>query len=266
MASGGNRSPVPCSRRAVQDDGRRRPGRLNIASRKDAKSVMSKSWTSSSEARSMSLPRWGAALYAAKQATLDHPIVFADGGRPSRHGLDRQSRRDRARNVTGLSMQQTDAGSQAPRTVARDHSQIFAGWRSWPMSSAPGAVLECTRGAGCGAHAWSRCRDAAKSGGRRKSRPPSEAVKDRAEALYVVGDPLLTTNRLRISTLALAARLPTMSRSSGIRRSRRSDVLWNEHPRHVPARWRAMSTRYCAGRSLPTCRSSSRPSSIWSSI
>ena len=35
-------------------------------------------------------------------------------------------------------------------------------------------------------------------------------IKDRSEALYVVGDPLLTTNRLRINTFALAARLPTM--------------------------------------------------------
>jgi hypothetical protein len=30
------------------------------------------------------------------------------------------------------------------------------------------------------------------------------------EALYVCNDPLATTNRVRISTLASAARLPTM--------------------------------------------------------
>ena len=37
-----------------------------------------------------------------------------------------------------------------------------------------------------------------------------EPLKGRADALYVVADPLVNTNRVRINTLALAARLPTM--------------------------------------------------------
>ena len=37
-----------------------------------------------------------------------------------------------------------------------------------------------------------------------------ETLKGRAEALYVVVDPLVGTQRIRINTLALAARLPTM--------------------------------------------------------
>ena len=37
-----------------------------------------------------------------------------------------------------------------------------------------------------------------------------EALKDRADALYVVGDALVMTHRIRINTLALAARVPTM--------------------------------------------------------
>src|SRR5580704_9023960 len=40
--------------------------------------------------------------------------------------------------------------------------------------------------------------------------PAFEALKGRANALYVIGDALITTNRMRISTLALGARLPTM--------------------------------------------------------
>jgi putative ABC transport system substrate-binding protein len=40
--------------------------------------------------------------------------------------------------------------------------------------------------------------------------PAIEAFKGRADALYVVTDPLFTTNRVRINTLALSARLPTM--------------------------------------------------------
>jgi len=41
--------------------------------------------------------------------------------------------------------------------------------------------------------------------------PAFDALKGRADALYVCLDPVLITNRIRINTLALAARLPTMS-------------------------------------------------------
>ena len=37
-----------------------------------------------------------------------------------------------------------------------------------------------------------------------------EALKGRADALYVVTDPLVNTNRIRINTLALGAQMPTM--------------------------------------------------------
>ena len=37
-----------------------------------------------------------------------------------------------------------------------------------------------------------------------------EAIKDRAEALYVCPDGLMDTNKTRINTLALGARVPTM--------------------------------------------------------
>ena len=40
--------------------------------------------------------------------------------------------------------------------------------------------------------------------------PAFEALKGKAEALYVVGDALVITHRIRINTLALAARLPTI--------------------------------------------------------
>ena len=40
--------------------------------------------------------------------------------------------------------------------------------------------------------------------------PAFEALKGRANALYVCSDPLVNANRSRINTLALAARLPTM--------------------------------------------------------
>src|SRR4029453_11602037 len=40
--------------------------------------------------------------------------------------------------------------------------------------------------------------------------PAFEALNGRVEALYVVIDPLVNTHRIRINTLALAARVPTM--------------------------------------------------------
>ena len=38
----------------------------------------------------------------------------------------------------------------------------------------------------------------------------NKSFKERANALYVCAEPLVVTNRLRISTFALAARLPTI--------------------------------------------------------
>jgi putative ABC transport system substrate-binding protein len=40
--------------------------------------------------------------------------------------------------------------------------------------------------------------------------PAFDALKVRAQALYVTNDPLTVTNRIEINTLALAARLPTV--------------------------------------------------------
>ena len=40
--------------------------------------------------------------------------------------------------------------------------------------------------------------------------PAFEALKGRAEAVYVCNDPLVTTHRARINTLALGVRLPAM--------------------------------------------------------
>ena len=40
--------------------------------------------------------------------------------------------------------------------------------------------------------------------------PVFEALRGGAQALYVVADPLVSTNRIRINTLALGLRLPTM--------------------------------------------------------
>jgi putative ABC transport system substrate-binding protein len=45
--------------------------------------------------------------------------------------------------------------------------------------------------------------------------PSIEGLKGRVQALYVVGDPLVADNQIRINALALAARLPTIHVSRG---------------------------------------------------
>jgi putative ABC transport system substrate-binding protein len=40
--------------------------------------------------------------------------------------------------------------------------------------------------------------------------PAFDVLEGQLDALYVVGDPLAVTNRMRLNILALAARLPTM--------------------------------------------------------
>ena len=49
-----------------------------------------------------------------------------------------------------------------------------------------------------------------KSGEQRTSLAPSRRLKAQADALYVVGDPLVGANRTRIMTFSLTARLPTI--------------------------------------------------------
>ena len=92
--------------------------------------------------------------------------------------------------------------------------------------------------------------------------PAIEALKDRADAIYVQTDPIMNTHRVRISTLALGARLPTLS---GIREYVEAGILMSYGANFLDLFRRAatMSTRSCAARSRPTCRSSSRPSSTW---
>src|SRR5262249_5329185 len=68
--------------------------------------------------------------------------------------------------------------------------------------------------------------------------PAFGALKGRADALYVCGSPLFSTNRIRINTLALGHATADHARFSGMGRDRRADVLWPELPRLVPARCR----------------------------
>jgi putative ABC transport system substrate-binding protein len=148
-----------------------------------------------------------AGAVAAKQATSVIPIVFAAAGDPVGTGLVASLARPGA-NVTGLSLQQTETAGKRLEllrevvpslgrlailanvgnpAVMLDMREIQATARTLGLEV---ITLEIRRG-----------EDIA---------PALEGLKGRAGALYVVGDPLVNTHRVRINTLALATRLPTM--------------------------------------------------------
>jgi putative ABC transport system substrate-binding protein len=146
-------------------------------------------------------------VVAAKQATSVIPIVFAAVGDPVGTGLVTSLARPGG-NVTGLSLQATDlAGKRLEllREVVPDLRRLAV----MANVSAPPAVLEIAEvqttaralGLEVVASEIRRPEDIA---------PAFESFKGRAEALYVCNDPLVTTNRIRINTLALGMGLPTM--------------------------------------------------------
>ena len=149
----------------------------------------------------------GGAVLAAKQATSVIPIVFAVAADPVGGGLVASLARPGG-NATGLSLQFTDLASKQFELLrevvpALDRLAIMAN------IGYPAAVLEMGE-----VQAIARVLglDVATLEIRRAAdiTLALEAHKGRSQALYVAADPLVTANRIRINTLALGARLPTM--------------------------------------------------------
>jgi putative ABC transport system substrate-binding protein len=149
----------------------------------------------------------GGASLAVKQATSVTPIVFALAADPVGSGFVASLARPGG-NVTGLSVQATDLGGKRLEILR----EALPGLRRLAIIANvgyPAAGLE-----------MEEVQAAARPFGlefatleiRRTDAIASafEALKGRAEALYVPADPLVNANRVRISTLALGARLPTM--------------------------------------------------------
>jgi putative ABC transport system substrate-binding protein len=144
---------------------------------------------------------------AAKKATAVIPIVFAAAGDPVGTGLVASLARPGG-NITGLSIQQTDLASKRLEMLR----EILPGLRTVAVLvniGSPNSVLEMgeareaarTLGLAVVTSEVQRVEDIA---------PAFDALKGRADALYVCSSPLLTTARIRINSLALGARLPTM--------------------------------------------------------
>jgi len=111
-------------------------------------------------------------------------------------------------NVTGLSIQQTDIAAKRVELLR----EIVPGLRRLAILgnvSGPHVVLDLREAE---AAARTLGLEVITSEIRRGEdiAPVFAAVKGRAQALYVVNDPLVNTYRIRINTLALATRLPTM--------------------------------------------------------
>jgi len=147
------------------------------------------------------------AVIAAKQATSVIPIVITTAGDPVGTGVVASLARPGG-NVTGLSNQLWDTASKRLELLR----EVVPGLRRLAIlanADNPGAVLDMrevqatARALGLEATTFEiqRAEDIASA---------FEAIKGRVEALYLASDPLLNTNRIRINTLALGARLPTM--------------------------------------------------------
>jgi putative ABC transport system substrate-binding protein len=150
----------------------------------------------------------GGAVLAAKEVTSVIPIVFAAANDPVGTGLVPSLARPGG-NVTGLSSQAADIAGKRLELLR----EVIPGLRHLAiMSNAgyPAAVLEMgeaesvarTVGLNVVRLEIRRAQDIA---------PAFEALRGRAEALYVTTDPIVNSNHVRITTLANLARLPMIT-------------------------------------------------------
>ena len=144
---------------------------------------------------------------AAKRATSEIPIVFAPAGDPLASGLVASLARPGG-NITGLSNQTADIAGKRVELLRELAGQLrrLAIMVKSDNASAASEMREVKAAAGAlGIEAVPFEIGQAEGIG-----PAFEALKGRADALYVVIDFLVTTHANRINTLALGARLPTM--------------------------------------------------------
>jgi putative tryptophan/tyrosine transport system substrate-binding protein len=201
----------------------------------------------------------GSAIPAIKQATSVIPVVFALASDPVGAGLVASLSRPGG-NVTGLSNQQSDVAGKRIELL-RDVLPNLRRLAILANVGHPESVLEMgevqagARNLGIEVTKLEieRAEDIV---------PALEALKGQADALYVVLSGLVATNRTRIITLALSARLPT---SFNAREYVEAGALMSFGP-NFPDQWRraaAIVDKILRGTKPATSQSSSRPSSNW---
>ena len=152
----------------------------------------------------------GGGVPAVKQATSAIPIVFPVAGDPVGGGFVATLARPGG-NVTGLSLQQTDIASKRAELL-RDAVLGLRRMATLLNGGNANAMLELgeiqatarTLGLAVATSEIRRAEDIVSA---------FEALKGRADGIYVVADPLVFSNRARIHTLAMAARLPAIYNS-----------------------------------------------------
>jgi len=146
-------------------------------------------------------------VLAAKQATTVIPIVFAAAGDPVGTGLVSSLARPGG-NVTGLSNQLSDLGAKKLELL----SEAVPGLRHlaimWNVAN-PFTELEMGE-VRTAAHTLGLELTSLEIRQAEDIAPAFETLKAQTQALYVVYDPVVGTSRVRINTLALGARLPTV--------------------------------------------------------
>jgi putative ABC transport system substrate-binding protein len=147
------------------------------------------------------------AVLAAKQATSVVPIVFVGAGDPVGTGLVASLPRPGG-NVSGLSSQAVDTVGKRLELLR----ELMPGIRRLAIMGNvdnPVNVLEMREiREACAALGLEV--DALEIRRTADIVPAFEALKRCAEALYIAADPLVIANQIRINTLALGARVPTM--------------------------------------------------------
>jgi putative ABC transport system substrate-binding protein len=168
---------------------------------------------------------------AAKQATSVIPIVFATAGDPVGSGIVASLARPGG-NITGLSSETPDAAGKKLELL-REVVPGLHRLATLADVNNPFAALDVSK---INQSARALGIEVASFEIRRSEELDStfEMFKGRADALYVLPVPLLFTNRVRINTLALSARLPTLH---GVREYVEAGGLMSYGP-NWPSMWR----------------------------
>jgi len=150
---------------------------------------------------------YGGAVTILKQATTTIPIVFAVAIDPVRSGLVQSLERPGG-NVTGMSIERPDLVGKRLEVLRKAIPQLH---RLAILADAGYAepMLEADR---VKSMAQAMGLEAARLGiwGAQDIASAFEALRKKADALYVVSDALIAANRARIIRLALSAHLPTI--------------------------------------------------------